>query len=222
MKEGDGNDKISEKNATSKREIFLKEGMVRKSLLLLGIFALLVPLVFLGCEGDDGSNGSNGFNTLVLTSTEDPGTNCANGGQKIQSGLDTNRNGELDDDEVTSTSYVCNGAGIAQAQAESCSVCHGGNPEADGSDHQAYYDQLYQDGPGVGMEVTGLAYANDGVNDTVTFTMTKAGVDFDCTLADSLGVYFVAYDNATRTFNNDNSARLSLSSGTKVYDGAGG
>ncbi|MGW8284081.1 MAG: DUF7151 family protein, partial [Candidatus Deferrimicrobiaceae bacterium] len=106
--------------------------MVRKSLLLLGMLALILPLVFLGC-GDDGSDGSNGLTSLTSTSTfaagEEPDSNCPSGGSKIETGLDTNRNGILDPSEVTSTSYVCNaaGTGASQAKAESCSVCHGGN-----------------------------------------------------------------------------------------------
>jgi hypothetical protein len=41
---------------------------------------------------------------------EAPGTNCEFGGTKIESGLDTNGDGILQQSEVTSTSYVCNGA----------------------------------------------------------------------------------------------------------------
>ena len=187
--------------------------MVRKSLLLLGILALILPLMFLGC-GDNGSDGSNGLTSLTSTSTEPAGSNCAAGGQKIETGLDTNRNGILDPSEVTNTSYVCNGTGASQAKAESCSVCHGGNPEADGADHQAYYDQLYQDGA-TRIAVTNLTYQNVGGNDIVTFQMTKAGADFPCTglspaAGDSLGIYFVSYDNTTGTFGNDNAIRLSL------------
>jgi hypothetical protein len=65
-----------------------------------------------GTNGLNGTNGTNGQNTLVNTTAEPTGTNCANGGTKIEVGLDTNNNGTLDAGEVnaTLTKYVCNGA----------------------------------------------------------------------------------------------------------------
>jgi hypothetical protein len=51
------------------------------------------------------------FNTLINTTTEPAGANCANGGTKIEVGLDADGNGILDTGEVNSslTKYVCNG-----------------------------------------------------------------------------------------------------------------
>jgi len=50
--------------------------------------------------------------------------------------------------------------------------------------------------------------------------MTKAGADFDCRQADSLGIYFTEY---TGTSFEQEGGALSLTSGaTKAYDGAGG
>lgn len=48
---------------------------------------------------------------MVNTTSEPTGANCANGGTKIEVGLDTNNNGVLDISEVNSslTKYVCNG-----------------------------------------------------------------------------------------------------------------
>lgn len=59
------------------------------------------------CNGSDGANGAN---ALVSVTAEAAGTNCPNGGQKIESGVDTNKDGKLDAAEVTATKYVCNGA----------------------------------------------------------------------------------------------------------------
>jgi OmcA/MtrC family decaheme c-type cytochrome len=56
-----------------------------------------------------GSQGDSGTTALTSTSPEPAGANCANGGTKVEVGLDTNGNGTLDPSEVTSTSYVCNG-----------------------------------------------------------------------------------------------------------------
>src|SRR4051812_38117955 len=65
------------------------------------------------CEGPTGpaGTGSAGSNALTNTSSEPAGANCANGGIKIDVGIDANDNGTLDASEVTGTSYVCNGNG---------------------------------------------------------------------------------------------------------------
>ncbi len=48
--------------------------------------------------------------SLVAVVDEPPGANCANGGKRIDSGVDSDRDGILDPSEVTSTAYVCDGA----------------------------------------------------------------------------------------------------------------
>ena len=64
-----------------------------------------------GVAGTNGTNGTNGQNTLVNTTAEPTGTNCANGGTKVEYGLDANNNGTLEVGEVNAslTKYVCNG-----------------------------------------------------------------------------------------------------------------
>ena len=64
-----------------------------------------------GTAGVNGTNGVDGKNTLVNTTTEAAGANCANGGTKIEVGLDANSNEILDTNEINSslTKYVCNG-----------------------------------------------------------------------------------------------------------------
>ena len=59
-------------------------------------------------NGSDGGNSQSGHNTLIATSDE-VGTNCANGGILIDVGLDANDNGSLDADEILSSRYICNG-----------------------------------------------------------------------------------------------------------------
>lgn len=54
-------------------------------------------------------NATSGLNSLVSVGPEQSGPNCASGGQKINVGLDINRNNELDANEIQSSSYVCNG-----------------------------------------------------------------------------------------------------------------
>jgi len=66
-----------------------------------------------GASGTNGTNGTNGFNTLVAIVAEPAGAHCTHGGNKTTSGLDANVNGILDPMEITSTTYICNGASVA-------------------------------------------------------------------------------------------------------------
>jgi hypothetical protein len=63
-----------------------------------------------GANGTNGINGTNGLNALIKTTAEPAGSNCTNGGTKIETGLDANGNGILDVSEVniSQTQYVCN------------------------------------------------------------------------------------------------------------------
>jgi hypothetical protein len=69
-----------------------------------------------GVQGIQGVAGIDGKTALINTSVEPSGTNCPNGGTKIEVGLDINSNGVLDNSEINAsqTKYVCNGPqGIA-------------------------------------------------------------------------------------------------------------
>ena len=48
---------------------------------------------------------------------EGDGANCAHGGVKLESGIDENADGVLQDGEVDSTTYICNGADGSAANA---------------------------------------------------------------------------------------------------------
>ena len=69
------------------------------------------PIGLTGTAGATGAAGANGKNTLVKTTTEIAGLNCATGGVKLEYGLDANTNGVLEESEINSTltKYVCNG-----------------------------------------------------------------------------------------------------------------
>lgn len=67
----------------------------------------------------NGKSGSAGLNTLVGQAPEPAGAHCENGGILVTAGLDTDANGALDAGEVTSSSYVCNGAGGGPAPVAS-------------------------------------------------------------------------------------------------------
>ncbi len=58
----------------------------------------------------NGANGAQGLTALVASSAEPAGSNCPQGGTRIDTGLDLDGNAKLDTSEVTQTSYACNGA----------------------------------------------------------------------------------------------------------------
>jgi hypothetical protein len=64
-----------------------------------------------GPQGIQGVAGINGQTSLIKTTTEVAGSNCSNGGVKVELGLDVNNNGILEISEIntTLTKYVCNG-----------------------------------------------------------------------------------------------------------------
>ncbi|MBU1220618.1 VCBS repeat-containing protein [Myxococcota bacterium] len=59
-------------------------------------------------------NGSAGAEVLLMSTPEPNGVNCPEGGQRVDSGLDANKNGVLDNDEISNTTYVCNGENGAE------------------------------------------------------------------------------------------------------------
>ena len=66
-----------------------------------------------GEDGEDGEDGTDGISSLVSISDEPAGDNCVDGGKKIDSGIDTNGDGILQENEIQSTDFVCNGeAGV--------------------------------------------------------------------------------------------------------------
>jgi hypothetical protein len=69
----------------------------------------LIALILISCEGPEGKVGPSGKNSVVKITEELPGINCTNGGQKIETGIDENGNGQLSTEEVEETKYVCNG-----------------------------------------------------------------------------------------------------------------
>jgi len=55
----------------------------------------------------NGSNEANELSSLINVEEEFPGSNCALGGIKVETGIDTNDNELLEASEVQSTAYIC-------------------------------------------------------------------------------------------------------------------
>lgn len=60
-----------------------------------------------GVPGSQGPTGDDGATSLLAVSAEPPGANCANGGSRVQGGLDLDRDGALAPGEATRTAFVC-------------------------------------------------------------------------------------------------------------------
>jgi collagen type I alpha len=78
--------------------------------LLTGCIIFSAVAFLSACGGGEGADGVSGKSVGLRTSTEPPGNNCPSGGNKVQAGVDTDGNGKLEDSEVGTTAYVCNGA----------------------------------------------------------------------------------------------------------------
>jgi Collagen triple helix repeat (20 copies) len=61
------------------------------------------------CGGGDGTDGLSGQSIALRTSAVGASTNCVSGGNRFDAGPDDNRNGVLEDAEVTASTFVCNG-----------------------------------------------------------------------------------------------------------------
>jgi hypothetical protein len=114
-----------------------------------------------------GLPGQNGRSSLVRLVPEPAGANCTSGGTAIQSGLDANGNGALEDSEVQSTAYTCNGTADSagspapralvrlDSESEGVRCTHGGTAVHSGLDTN--HDGTLEPG-----EVTSTTYVCNG------------------------------------------------------------
>lgn len=70
-----------------------------------------LALALAACSSDVSLGGPN---TLVRVDSEPDGANCPGGGAAIHTGLDRDGDRFLDDTEITSTQFVCNGTTTVQ------------------------------------------------------------------------------------------------------------
>jgi hypothetical protein len=92
---------------------------MHRNSLTTGVGAVVLALTLAACEGDDGRDGADGAPgapgadglTSLLRQTPLPegDANCPAGGALVESGIDANGDGQLGDDEVDQTSFICNG-----------------------------------------------------------------------------------------------------------------
>jgi hypothetical protein len=68
-------------------------------------YAIAIIILIPGCEKE----GPEGKRALLDMIAEPEGNNCSSGGIKIVSGIDLNKNNTLDNAEIQSTNYICNG-----------------------------------------------------------------------------------------------------------------
>ncbi|MEM1417081.1 MAG: 5'-nucleotidase C-terminal domain-containing protein, partial [Myxococcota bacterium] len=61
-----------------------------------------------GADGSDGTDGSDGRNALLTQTPVGPGEDCVFGGLRVDSGVDDNGDGVLDEAEIDATSFICN------------------------------------------------------------------------------------------------------------------
>ena len=145
-----------------------------------GIVYLSVPLCLIGCTGDEGPIGPSGLNSLTSLSTENAGTNCENGGTKIQAGIDKNANNILDGDEVMTTNYVCSGANGKTSLTSVITESKGANCPTGGVKITSGVD-LNKNGTLDESEITTSAYVCNGINGSNTLTkLTSESAGSNC------------------------------------------
>ncbi len=73
-------------------------------------FVAVTSIFHYGCT----KQGDVGQSSLLNLIPEPAGPNCPAGGVKVMSGVDANRNGVLEDNEIQNVKYVCNGSSDKQ------------------------------------------------------------------------------------------------------------
>jgi uncharacterized protein YjbI with pentapeptide repeats len=135
-----------------------------------------------GATGPQGPKGVDGPTALIKTTSEAPGSNCASGGQRVESGLDngagggTAGDGVLQTGEVLATAYVCNGMDGTNGTGSTVLTGHG-EPGAGVGDPGNFYTDL-DTSITYGPKTTG--WPQDGINCT---GFLRPGIDWrGCTL----------------------------------------
>ncbi len=149
------------------------------------ILIVLASIVMFACQdSDNGSNSgsdstsdaSTGNGTLLVQSVLEPGDECPHGGVRIESGIDENGNGVLDEDEVDVMDVICSGEdGTDGADGTDGVDGADGTDGADGADGNstpvanAGSDQMVVAGMTATIDGSG---SDDSDEDELTFSWT--------------------------------------------------
>lgn len=135
---------------------------------------VLTALAGCSSDGSDGANGRpgsagppgiDGVAALIDMVAEPPGSNCASGGSRIDSGLDDNANGQLEAAEIVGSQYVCNGSGSSSAQSLiAISDEPAGTNCPNGGERFSAGRDTDTDGVLDSAEITSTGYACDGTD----------------------------------------------------------
>jgi len=117
-----------------------------------------------GIDGIDGTNGIDGNTYIARVTDETAGANCPSGGLKVEIGADINANTTLEDSEVLTTSYVCDGESGDQILVKVTDEPAGSNCINGGSKIEVGIDE---DGNGTldAIEIQTTSYICNGESD---------------------------------------------------------
>lgn len=136
-----------------------------------------------GANGQNGANGNDGVSTLSVTTIEPAGANCEFGGVKIQFGGDTNRNGVLEESEIQSTAYACDGApGTDGSDGADGSDGNDGTDGEDGADGRTSLVSIVSEPPGEACAFGGTAVSH-GIDQNDNNTLEEVeimGTEYIC------------------------------------------
>ena len=133
-----------------------------------------------GPDGHDGEDGVDGHDTLIITTPEPAGTNCVNGGVRVDSGTDQNDDGVLSPNEIKLASFfICNVTGVRIRPVPAGAICRNGGSRIDVG--------IDQDGNGElsDAEVT----SSEFLCDAMRFTKVSTGAHHTCAIASDGRLY---------------------------------
>lgn len=95
------------------------------------LFCFLFALFLAACGGGTGDDSEKiGNEPLGVSVTDALKADCPNGGVVINQGIDTNRNGKIDADEISSSETVCNGVDGTDNKITKSIFCTGDIPNS--------------------------------------------------------------------------------------------
>lgn len=150
-------------------------------------------LMMMGCAADEwppaDDDGEDPPDAAVRIDAEPPGANCADGGSAVHVGLDLDGDGALGDDEIESTTYVCDPEALVRIDAEpaGANCAEGGRAirsglDADGDgtlDDDEVTDTIYVCDEAILAALTRVDPEPAGVNCTAGGTAIASGLDLD-------------------------------------------